>query len=136
MSFDWEQYLDLAQVLVRQHNADIDREAELRCAISRTYYAAHCTARNYLRDRESQQGIPLDGRAHQVVIDLFLGSRDRARRKVGDELRQLRTARVQADYFDQFGTSPGAQHIDRKARQALALAEAVIAALPRLASSP
>jgi len=136
VSFDWDYYLDLARVLVRQHNVTMDREAELRCAISRAYYAAQCTARNHLRDRENQQGVPLDGRAHQTVIDLFLGSQDRARRKVGDDLRQLRTARTQADYFDQFGANPGIYHIEKRAQQVLALAETVIAALPRLATPP
>lgn len=37
MSFDWEHYLDLARILVTQHNAGMDREAELRCAIKRVY---------------------------------------------------------------------------------------------------
>ena len=44
--------------------------------------------------------------------------------------------RQHADYFDQFGANPGTYHIDKRTQQALALAEAVIAALPRLAPPP
>src|SRR5437763_15766410 len=100
MSFDWSEYLIVAQELASQTPASktqskikltllnvIDRtyyaafkkvrkrsldEAKLRCAISRAYYGAFRKARNHLRDKD---GLPLNallqGNTHQNVINLF-----------------------------------------------------------------
>ncbi len=49
MSFDWEAYYTLACVLAEQAKSTKgaqQQEAMWRCAISRTYYAAWCLARN------------------------------------------------------------------------------------------
>ena len=50
-AFDWKQYLDLARDLSQPMTSDAGtREARLRSAVSRAYYAAFCHARNYSRD--------------------------------------------------------------------------------------
>jgi hypothetical protein len=129
MSFDWSEYLNLARNLAGQTTTPPNQEAALRSAISRAYYAAFCTARNHVRDRENVQSIPLDGRAHQDVPNAFLQSRKLARRSVGTDLKRLRTDRVQADYYDVFGMST---NISRKAQEVIQLADKVIRALDGL----
>ena len=53
MSFNWSEYLGLAQQLAGKAQISATRESRLRSAISRAYYAAFILARNYLRDEES-----------------------------------------------------------------------------------
>jgi uncharacterized protein (UPF0332 family) len=129
MSFDWSEYLNVARNLAGQTTTTPNQEAALRSAISRAYYAAFCTARNHLRDREHVQNIPSDGRAHQAVPDTFLKSRRPARRSVGTDLRRLKADRARADYDDVFGIST---NISRKAQEVIQLADKVIRALDRL----
>lgn len=133
MSFDWSEYLHLARSLVGQSASLPSQEAALRAAISRAYYAAFCTARNHLRDRENVLHIPLDGRAHFDVPEEFLKSASAARRRVGEDLHRLRLARRDADYYDVF---PVTTDIARKALEVIARAERVVMALPRLPAPP
>jgi len=49
MSFDWADYLTLAQELADQAASSQSTEAKLRSAISRAYYAAFCKESNHLR---------------------------------------------------------------------------------------
>lgn len=49
MSFDWSGYLDVAKELASVALTSANKEAKLRSAISRAYYAAFILARNYLR---------------------------------------------------------------------------------------
>ncbi len=129
MSFEWSEYLNLARSLVGQSTDQPTQEAAQRAAISRAYYAAFCRARNYLRDHDNVQHIPLDGRAHFEVPDQFLQSRDTVRRSIGDDLRRLRIDRNYADYYDQL---PITTSVDRKVREVLARAAKVIQALERI----
>ncbi len=48
MSFNWSEYLNLAQELAGRSTEPPNQEARLRSSISRAYYAAFCKARNYL----------------------------------------------------------------------------------------
>jgi len=52
VSFDWEQYYDLAEWLLKHPGTAAPQEASLRSAVSRAYYAAFCPARNFARDQE------------------------------------------------------------------------------------
>lgn len=100
MSFDWSDYLKLANELApRPINAET-QEAKLRCAISRAYYANYCKARNHLRDKEGQV-IPARD-AHRYVIDVLLNSTERKRKDLGKDLNRLRIDRIKADYHDEF----------------------------------
>ena len=100
MSFDWLEYLDLAQELARPPTGPSSQEARLRSAISRSYYAAFCKARNHLRDKEGDDTIPSGGQVHSYVRNQFMGNSDRVRKKVGENLNQLRIYRNKADYDD------------------------------------
>jgi uncharacterized protein (UPF0332 family) len=133
MSFDWSDYLLVAQELADQTTASQTRsnikvqllnvinrafrtarkrshdEAKLRCAISRAYYGAFRTARNHLRDKDGQPPGLLErgGRTHQIVINLFNQSNDLDRQMLGQFLKDLRAARNKADYDDTVPHLPG-----------------------------
>jgi len=98
MSFDWSEYLNLAQELAGQATMPATQEAKLRSAISRAYYAAFCKARNLLRDEG--HSIPPGGQAHLYVRDQFKNSLDRARKRIGHNLDRLRIDRNKVDYDD------------------------------------
>ena len=98
MTFSWADYLNLAQTLLQEASTPPLEEAKLRSAISRAYFAAHCRARNDLRDQEGRS-LPSGGAVHGVVINRFLRSPDRDRRRVGRCLEQWRIARIEADYY-------------------------------------
>jgi len=99
MSFDWTDLLTLAEALKSDPNSPGPREASLRSAISRAYYAAFCVARNFGRDRGefTPTGTGTD---HGLVRNHFLLSSDRTRRKIGADLDRLRDSRNKADYDD------------------------------------
>ena len=137
MSFDWSDYLIVAQELASQTTASsktrskikanllnvINRayyeafrkarkpsvdEAKLRCAISRAYYGAFRKARNHLRDKDHQpHSALLQGNTHQNVINLFNISSDVNRLIIAQFLRDLRAARNKADYDDTVPNLPG-----------------------------
>lgn len=109
MSFDWSEYLNLAQELVEsaeQTESPISREGKFRTAISRAYYAAFCTARNYLRDQDGDASIIERGNVHSYVRNEFRASSDRRRRTIGEGLARLLTYRQNADYEDTWTNLP------------------------------
>jgi len=99
MSFDWSDLLALAEALVRDPNSPGPEEASLRSAISRAYYAAFCSARNFARAKDGLV-VSKGPRAHGQVIGHFKATRDRSRRKIGTDLDRLRVNRNKADYDD------------------------------------
>ena len=102
MRFDWGRYLTLAQELVDLSPKHANKEALLRCAISRSYYAAFCKTRNYLRDIEKDENLNSSPSAYQLVIDRFRYSDNTTRQEIGDLLIRLRKIRNVADYQDRF----------------------------------
>ena len=99
MSFDWTQYLFLAQELTKPSGSSPNRDARLRSAVSRAYYAAFCTARNYLRD-DRKELIPSNVKAHKVVRDIFDSATDKRGLSIAKNLDRLRNDRNKADYDD------------------------------------
>ena len=100
MSFNWSEYLNIARELAGQATATPSEESKKRSAISRAYYAAFCSARNYLRAVERDQNIPVGGDAHGYVRNQFKTSRDKVRREIGEDLARLVAKRNHADYDD------------------------------------
>ena len=100
MSFNWSEYLNIARELAGQATASSSDEAKKRCAISRAYYAAFCSARNYLRDKDNDLNIPVGGDVHGYVRRQFKTSKDKVRREVGEDLARLAIKRKNADYED------------------------------------
>jgi uncharacterized protein (UPF0332 family) len=100
MTFDWYQYLVLAEYLYDNRDTFPDREACLRAAISKAYYATFCSARNYARDFDR---LVLDETAqdHGSVKKHYIRAPDPKNRQVGNSLDRLRDSRNQADYSDE-----------------------------------
>ena len=99
VSFDWSEYLNLANKLIRSGSVLSADEACQRTAISRAYYAAYCQARNLARDRG---WVILTGKTkdHAIVKNHFKNSRQRNKKRIGIILERLRDARNDADYED------------------------------------
>jgi len=96
MSFDWKNYLHLAEHLPAT-TCRGGVEARLRTSISRAYYAVFCQARNNLLS----EGKSLSGMdQHQSVIAMLHESGDGLKRKIATELGRLRRNRNKADYDD------------------------------------
>jgi len=111
MSFDWSEYLNIARELAGQATALASDEAKKRSAISRAYYAAFCSARNHLRDKEHDQNIPVGGDAHGYVRKQFKTSKDKVRREIGEDLARLVAKRNLADYDDTIERLEGETHL-------------------------
>lgn len=88
MSFDWKDYVSLAEELLNR-----EEESSLRSSISRAYYGAFCIARN----RKSYKDYA--GRdVHQRVINEYKNSNDENEQVIGQALDELRKSRNNADY--------------------------------------
>jgi uncharacterized protein (UPF0332 family) len=101
MSFNWTEYLFLAQELTSKSTTSPIQEAHLRCAISRAYYAAFCKARNLLLNKDGYS-TPRGTNVHWDVVDKFENSSDTTRQYIGTLLRNLRSIRNIVDYKDTF----------------------------------
>lgn len=88
MSFDWEEYVYLAEELLNRKE-----EASLRSSISRSYYGAFCLARNR-KGYKNYTGTDI----HWKVINEYKNSSDRNEQNIGRILDKLRKSRNDADY--------------------------------------
>ncbi len=125
MSFDWSEYLHLAQELAGQPATVAGEEARLRAAVSRAYYAAFCQARNYLRDKEGHS-LPQGSEVHKFVYEKFQKSSDSVRVQIGLNLNRLRIERNKVDYDD---TVPG---LSKLTHNCIELARRVLQSLSQL----
>lgn len=116
--FDWGDYLRLAHQLAQDSG-----EAEQRSAISRSYYAAYCMARNWLipRDRHIRAGSKSIHIWHRFERDS-----DRTWRRIGVEGKRLKSRREEADYSNKVTSLPN------KVTDALNKADYIINTLDRL----
>ncbi len=127
MSFDWNEYLKLAQELIGKSSTPCNQEARCRSAISRAYYAAFCNARNFLRDVDSDPRINGQGNVHSYVRDKFRRDPDKRRKKIGEDLHRLLQERHTGDYEEREYPNPIIT-----ARFAVGLAEQIISNLDAL----
>ncbi len=112
MRFDWNDYLGLARELANCPRGDDLREAKLRSAISRGYYAAFHHARAYYRNRYDREPPGAgSGREHQLLPRALRDSQRPHERRAGYDLRQLRRQRRYADYLS--SPSPNEWHVAR-----------------------
>ena len=94
--FDWMEFLTFAKQIAANLELSVSREAKLRCAISRAYYAAYHKAEKVV----FPTGPPNRWGSHTQVIDELQSSDDPLRRGFGVELARLRGTRTKADYRD------------------------------------
>jgi uncharacterized protein (UPF0332 family) len=93
MSFDWMDYVKLAEELLNRAE-----ESCYRSSISRAYYGVFCIARNKKINRNYD---PKDRkRIHWVVINAYKNSSDVNEQNIGLILDKLRKSRNDADYDD------------------------------------
>ncbi|YAF94053.1 MAG: HEPN domain-containing protein [Nodularia sp. CChRGM 3473] len=142
MKFNWAEYLDIAKELAditstistdsETDSKPIISEAKLRSSISRAYYAAFCTARNYLRDilhdprlSKARTG---DTNEHQYVADEFRCNKSKNKKmiEIGNDLGRLRQSRNKADYDDTIYT------LEKQVNFSLKLAENIIEKITEL----
>jgi uncharacterized protein (UPF0332 family) len=99
MSFDWTDFLPLADALTTV-DWDVNREASLRTAISRAYYAAFGMARQRAR---SDRLVTRRSAAEHGEVAAFYAARFGERgEQVAATLGRLRNRRNAADYDDTF----------------------------------
>jgi uncharacterized protein (UPF0332 family) len=111
--FDWREYYSLARKQISQaenmsNDEAAQKEALLRSAASRAYYAAYHRACGYLR-QVKEYPVSSETKAggygsHQIIIDTF--SYDTAHsgwKEVGEMLQSLKDFRHWADY-EEYGT--------------------------------
>jgi len=123
--FDWPEYQVLAQELVQGGLIRSRLEARLRSAISRSYYATFCVARNQL----CREGIHIPRRdTHKFVWGEFKKSTELQRKKIGVNGSRLAKDRAKADYDDAF---PG---LNKQVFIDLDLAQQILAVLSNLPS--
>lgn len=129
MSFTWSEFHDLARALadVNAIMRGVSDGARQRAAISRSYYAAFCSARNYLRIKEGKSYS--GSNAHSEVRTGFLLFAQRTgnapAKEIANLLRQAQLARKDADYEDTY-------RADVNIQNALEWTEAVLRRLERL----
>ena len=131
MSFAWVRYLDLARELAGKPATTESREAKLRSAISRAYYAAFNEARAFL---ETIRGpLPYNVNEHDYVKNWYLNHRDRLQRQVGTDLDRLRQDRNHADYDNEWKGGIGA--LDKTVESTLIIAARTIANVGQLSKT-
>jgi hypothetical protein len=101
MSFDWAEYLSLAQQLCSRpvSGPPVGTEAQQRAGVSRAYYAAYIMARNHLRDNDGIL-VPPHAGSHHFVAAQYANDPDPVRANIGYWLSRLHAARNRCDYDD------------------------------------
>ena len=91
MSFEWKDYVDLAEDLLNRAE-----ESCFRSSVSRAYYGVFCISRN---KKNFRNYTPKPGEnIHWVVINAYKNSTDRNEQNIGRILDKLRRSRNDADY--------------------------------------
>jgi uncharacterized protein (UPF0332 family) len=121
MSFDWAEFLTLAEALQSAPDSPGPQVAALRTAASRAYYAAfHCAV-----DLALGEGFELThrGEDHKRIQDYFRNYKPPSplRRKISLELNRLYNHRREADYDNNLKRQPGSL-----AAQAIGMARDVL----------
>jgi hypothetical protein len=125
MSFEWLDYLVVAEALLQARTTFAPEEACCRAAISRAYYAVYGAARGRAQAQEGLQ-LPATGDAHHLVITHYRQGPSPLHRAIGESVRQLRRARNRADYDDRLDRPVAlAAFAVRRARQVVAQLQAL-----------
>ncbi len=101
--FDWGAYHLLARDLLSQADRSQQKEAALRSAVSRAYYAAFHATEDYLKGTKKypsmQENSAITEGSHNRIINTFINDTDHpAWEKIGKKLKRLKLARTWADY--------------------------------------
>ncbi len=122
MSFDWLHYLVIAQEMFGEAADTAHEDANLRCSISRAYYAVFHQARHKLSDKWNIS-VSHSAVAHAQAQNSF---EQKDEKVIAKKLKRMRDARNKADYDDQVA------NLKKTAQNTLKLAEEVIEDLGKL----
>jgi uncharacterized protein (UPF0332 family) len=122
MSFDWSHYLIIAEELFREAENTTYKDAHLRCAISRAYYAAFHTAKLKLYEKW-YISVSRDASAHKEVKEYY---QQKNMKMIALNLERMRIDRNKADYHDIV------KDLEAVTQENLKRANQVISALSRL----
>lgn len=103
MSFQWRSFLEFAEAILERASEFPDVEAVYRSVVSRAYYAVYCSARNVVKQKDKRE---FNGSVHQELQDYLLKHTDKARKRLGNHLRELHQLRKKADYEDKLNQPP------------------------------
>lgn len=95
--FDWREYFGFAQFIVQRASDFPNEEAAYRSAVSRAYYAAFCTARTIVSEKDNKSFYSDE---HRSLQDYLTTHSNKTRKSIGNRLKQLHQLRKQADYDD------------------------------------
>jgi uncharacterized protein (UPF0332 family) len=126
MSFNWRDYLILAERSTADPNRWDVPEAVYRSAASRAYYAAfQCAAQRAIKEGFK----PTYGGDDHILVPKYFREHQpsQIRRKIALELDRLRPHRHQADYNSDLGRPPGSL-----AQLAIGLAKSILANIDSL----
>ncbi len=98
MTFDWQHYNRLADHLCSLTDDSSLREAELRTAMSRTYYSLFNTAK--IKIEEKTNITVSRAEAHTQVINFLKRSPFKKVQEIGTNLGRMKHERENADYKD------------------------------------
>lgn len=130
MSFNWKDYLTLAEGLSANPNMPGPTEAALRAATSRAYYAAFQVAFQF--GRAEKFSPTFTGDDHRKIREYFRNSApvDQRRRKIATQLDRLYDFRRQVDYDDLLKQKP-----ESIATYAISMAKIIFQCLDEIAHS-
>lgn len=124
---DGSQFLTCAKDLATGTRPD-----QIRSAISRAYYAAFHVARSWINGYGIKFRVSEYGKEgpHKLVVDCLRTCPNRAVKKLGQQLLDLRTTRNTADY----DLGPGYEHVERAAtaQKNILVAESIVGVLQKI----
>jgi len=124
MTFKWSDYLLLAKSLVNtQLTLSISNEARQRAAISRAYYAAFCTTRNYLRQQLNKPRLFSDAKAHRDVREALMKKNSQTAHQIANLLLAVHRERKCADYDDNYAAAKNISIVIQRVERILSLLE-------------
>jgi|AFSR01.1.fsa_nt_gi uncharacterized protein (UPF0332 family) len=124
MTFHWLDYLALAKSLINaQLILPTSDEARQRAAISRAYYAAFCTTRNYLRQQLGNPELFADEKAHRKVREELVLKNSKTADQLAKLLLEVHRERKRADYDDEYAAAKNISIVIQRVERILSLLE-------------
>lgn len=120
MSFDWSEYLRLAQQL-----GGLADDAANRSAVSRAYYSAFHAASLSVKSNKISTNPKYERDRHLRIWNIYMDSANKECRRIGNRGQRLKAERHYADYDAESSFS------ETRVQHAIAQAQAVVAALVR-----
>jgi uncharacterized protein (UPF0332 family) len=120
MSFDWNEYLRLAQ-----HLSGLANNAASRSAVSRAYYSAFHAASLSVESNKITTNPRYSRDRHLQIWNIYMDSANKECRRIGNSGQRLKWERQEADY------DPDSGFPETRVQHAIAQAQALVAGLVR-----